>query len=165
MTWNDVDMYLGIGEQEDLVRFSGSQSEEDVRAAEESLGVRFPVDYRRFVSDWGYGGFGDFDVAGVGSESFDTMFNVVTMTREQRETIPGFPPGHVVISRLTRATGDILVCLDTATTQGDACVVVGCRATMGRLETVGEPLAGSFLEFLTDRMRLELHREGLWPPK
>ncbi|MFZ6029410.1 MAG: SMI1/KNR4 family protein [Chloroflexota bacterium] len=51
--------------------FVGPKSESFIRMAEDTLGVKFPPTYRKFLKDFGAGGFGGAEIYGLIKEDFE----------------------------------------------------------------------------------------------
>lgn len=70
-----------------LKSFVGPRSENLIKKAEESLGLKFPTTYRRFILEYGAGAFGGFEVYGVIDDNFheSTVPNGIWITLRNRE--------------------------------------------------------------------------------
>jgi antitoxin YobK len=91
--------------------FSGPKSPSVISSAQERLNVIFPPSYARFLSDYGAGGIGSFEIYGLTSEHFDAraLPDVVWYIEKARKEWQ-FPQHLIPISEL--GNGEIF-CLDT----------------------------------------------------
>jgi antitoxin YobK len=62
---------LLINDHLEKADFVGSRSDALIQMAEDALGVTFPATYRKFVKDFGAGGFGFAELYGVVREDFE----------------------------------------------------------------------------------------------
>lgn len=60
-----------MSQRPDLMDFVGPRPEARVSAAEQFLGVKFPPDYRRFLLEFGAGGFGSLEIMGIIGDNFE----------------------------------------------------------------------------------------------
>ncbi|MGT2950079.1 hypothetical protein BU202_02980 [Streptococcus cuniculi] len=115
-----------IFENIEMMDYFGECSDSLIRLAEEALGVRYPDDYRDFVSRFGAGNFGSSEIYGVFKEDFEnsSVPDSVWLTLLEREEI-GLPHYLVIIYEL--GNGE-LYCLN-----------------YDKLNSVGEPTVTAFV--------------------
>ena len=75
----------------------GSVDENAIAKAEESLALKFCVDYKELVSNFGCIGFGSYEIYGLGVPT-ESHLNVVDATLNHRKL--GLKDGFIVISEL-----------------------------------------------------------------
>lgn len=111
-----------IADHPELNLFSGPKEPALLERAEERLGLNFPPIYRRFVLEFGAGGFGGTEIYGVTGPEFDSSSipNVVWLTLHRRQ-VEGLPHHLVPIHDLDDGLVD---CLDlNESKEGEAPVV------------------------------------------
>ena len=118
----------------------GKRSECDIVTAETALGVRFPPEYRRFVSGYGCGNVGAYEIYGV--------------IDAERTGVPSCVDATLDARRAGTATeNDIVV---YALGNGDLGVLDQATGTVSWVTSVGgrEPASPSFAAFLSGRVEL-----------
>lgn len=120
--------------------------ESAIRAAEAHLGVKFPAAYRRFLSDFGWGFFADFEICGLGTD-VPVWMDVVKVTQMERGNGMLALPAHLLPIH-AEGDGD-QVCIDLRGTAGLAAPVVFWDHSAGSGQTP-TLLAGDFLNWLAD---------------
>lgn len=120
--------------------------EATIRQAEARLGVKFPAAYRRFLSDFGWGFFADFEICGLGTD-VPAWMDVVKVTQMERGNgILALPPHLLPIH--AEGDGDQL-CIDLRGPAGGVAPVVFWDHTAGSGQTP-TVVAGDFLNWLAD---------------
>ncbi len=135
----------------ELRGFGEGVSEELVYKAEETLGVKFPKDYRDFLIRFGAGNFGSIEIYGLIVDDFynSGIPDSVWYTLQLREE-DGLPNSLVVIHD---TGGGELFCLDTSRQN----VPVVAYAIGFELEVqTYEVISNDFGEFLLDRVEFVL---------
>lgn len=79
-----IDQILARMAADSRVRLHRGASEVEVRAAEQSLGLRFPDHYRRFLLHYGWAVVGHEPLFGLGPDAKPDGVNVVAMTLDLR---------------------------------------------------------------------------------
>jgi hypothetical protein len=146
-----------IRRYKDAADFEGRRSEKLIRAAEKELGLQFPPTYRRFLLEYGVGGFGGSEIYGVIHENFRNSGVPVaiwyTLTERKDSKLPG---DYVVI--YNEGTGT-LYCLDTESDGEEAPVVtfvLGLSIDQQEPEVVAEDFGAFFRELVeTEAEELE----------
>jgi cell wall assembly regulator SMI1 len=116
-----------------------------VDAAENRLGVTFPASYRKFLIDFGWGTFGDFEICGLGAD-VPLWMDVVEVTRLERSNAIAPLPAHLLP---IHAEGDEdQVCLDLRGSPGGLAPVVFWNHESG-LNQTPTVLAGDFSIWLS----------------
>ncbi len=100
--------------------FSGGVSEGVIKKYREILGVSLSKSYTRFLKEFGEGGFGDFSVLGIESETYSGM---VRKTMEFRDKI-NLKPCYVVVWQKRTRELNYLACLDTSRMVDGECPVI-----------------------------------------
>ena len=77
--------------------FSGEITEEQIKDAEEKLGVRFAEDYREYVAVFGTASYYGHELTGICTS--DSSVNVIDVTVAEREFISNIPNGWYVIEQ------------------------------------------------------------------
>jgi hypothetical protein len=154
MSMNDYEQAKSLVEEhEDLADFDGPQPDSLLEKAEETLGVRFPPTYRRFLSEFGAGGFGASEFYGVFREDFessgvpDAVWRALKLRREG-----GFPEHLVPVASL--GDGD-LAALDLSG-GGDEAPVIAFSPGVPPDEQELERLASDFGAFFREHVEAEL---------
>jgi hypothetical protein len=147
-----------MAEYPDLADFVGPRPETLILAAEKMLEVSFPPIYRRFLSEFGAGNFGPFEIYGVIHSDFwqsgvpDSIWYTLTERRDA-----GIPNRLVVIG----GVGDgSLFCLDldAMNNEGESPVVMiepGLNPAHGRQ---WETVASDFGSFLLEEVQRQVTR-------
>lgn len=81
------DLIDGARDQSKIMGHGASDAE--ITAAETVLGIQFPQEYRRFLSRYGYGGVGGFEIFGLPHDEPEEPFpypHVVQLNEEMRES-------------------------------------------------------------------------------
>lgn len=145
--------------------FSGGVAEEEIKKAQQSLGVRFPGDYRHFLACYGAGSFGGCEIYGIlPQESGPGIPDGIWATRYLRQQFR-LPEAYVAVA--FDGYGGYF-CIDTGSRGRDGlCPVV--LWNMGREESAeegdvgrgeesrpSEPVAESFESFLLSWMKDEI---------
>jgi hypothetical protein len=135
-----------IRANEQLADFVGPRDPSVVEAAEAAIGRPLPPTYRRFVSEFGAGNIGSFEVLGVTKAEFQnaSVPNGIWYTLSERED--GMPDNLLVVGE---AGDGSLYALDLD--EGDDPPVVVYEPGSG--EPPGERIAGDFGSFLLDGVR------------
>ncbi|HVV75604.1 MAG TPA: SMI1/KNR4 family protein [Mycobacteriales bacterium] len=103
-----------VASSEDAEHGKGS-SPEHIKAAEETLGVRFPSEYVHFLGDFGWLAIGAAEIFGLGEDA-PPYLDVVGMTlAERRDQQPSLPNNLVPVMN---DGGGNLYCLDCASPGG-----------------------------------------------
>lgn len=140
--------------------FVGSRTENLIKVAEEKLGLKFPPTYRRFLIEYGAGGFGSSEIFGVIHENFDTSSSpdVVWTTFQQRKYF-SFPKNLIVIYSV--GDGEIF-CLDIGNTNtGEIPVVTyqpGYLPEEQRKEVIAQDFGRFFLDLVQSEVKLNSRR-------
>ncbi len=110
-----------IKDNPDEAMLVGPRSSELVNRAEERLGLRFPPAYRRFLLEFGAGGFAGIDLYGVVGTDFDnsSVPDAIWYTINERKD--GLPNQFVVVG--VDGLGG-LYCLDCGNGEGYGAVVL-----------------------------------------
>jgi hypothetical protein len=125
--------------------FGTGASEDEIHTAETALDVRISGEYRRFLTEFGWGGFGDVEIYGLG-QGVPSFLNLVdNALSERNEAMPPLP-NHLL--PLRNDGGGNLYCLDTADEwrAEPPMVLWNHEAGPGQIP---EPIAGGFLGWLT----------------
>jgi hypothetical protein len=90
--------------------FAGPREPSVVEAAERALGVTFPPSYRRFLLEYGAGGFGSMEIFGVIDDNFETgpVPDGIWLTLSERQEAPPLPDDLVVVSYVGDGTLECL---------------------------------------------------------
>jgi len=133
---------------------AGGQSEAMVKAAESTLGVSFPILFKRYLMKWGNLSFGGYEYYGLTrNDDFGNgaVPNCIWFTLRRRADI-GLPQSLVVFRN---NDGDEYVCIDTIQRlDGDESrVVIWDNVT----REISATLACTFIEYLHDELVEHLH--------
>jgi hypothetical protein len=140
--------------------FAGPPPEFLIEAAEGELGIQFPPLYRRFIGDYGAGGFGS-----------DGIYGVVSYNVKEREKLPdvvwhtpwlkptGIPHHLLPIYDPHDDYGEIL-CLDLAAIQDQEAPVITYQIDFSPEEQYTKVIARDFGEFFLRRVREEIERRN-----
>jgi hypothetical protein len=137
----------------ELADFAGPQTESLIERAEQTLGVRFPPIYRRFLSEYGAGGFGATELFGIFREDFessgvpDAVWRALKLRRDS--DLP-----HALVPVEDLGDGD-LACLDVTpgSTEG---AVIRFMPGVSPDDQDPERLASDFGAYLQERIEAEL---------
>ena len=125
---------------------------EELAAAEEALGCRFPASYRSFQLEFGNAAHSPVDIYSVRTPE-PTELNIVGINLEERHH--AFPPLPVHLIAFADSGGGDLLCFDTSVLHdGEARVVWWDHE--GEETQYPEPAASSFLDWL----ERELHESA-----
>ena len=114
--------------------FLGNVSEEKIKKAENTLGVKFPKEYREFVQSYGSGGICGVDLLGIEGDLGASVVN----TTERYRTL-GLEKNIIVIQDLD----EYIMCMNTSDDNG---IIYSWNRTEKKLNKRYE----SFTEFLMD---------------
>lgn len=119
---NYLTMAQKLRESESVELGTGA-SDDELRRAEQALGVAIPPDYRRFLLDFGWARIGHWELFGAGRD-VPAYLNIQAVTASEREEMrPSLPPTLLPIAN---DGGGNLLCLDTASVNyGAECPVIG----------------------------------------
>lgn len=124
--------------------WQGKASQESIEELESLLGTRLPVSFRKFLAEYGGGGFDDADALICGIEGGDpslehrgTVYGDTLLCREDYAL-----PANLVVIYL--ADGDVVWCLDMTHFDGDECPIVAFDVFSKSIK----PLAATFDDFL-----------------
>jgi hypothetical protein len=132
-----------MSKRPDLMDFVGPRPEEVVRQAEQILGLVFPPTYRRFLLEYGAGGYGYIEIYGIVNNEDLTVKGVpngIWYTLDERTTSQ-LPPSYVVIYNDGEGS---LACLDCSRQGVEAPVI---EFTPGRSYNPGDKLMSDFGKF------------------
>jgi hypothetical protein len=125
--------------------FEGDKSESLIEKAEQSLNLKFPPSYRRFLKEFGCGDIGGEEFYGLINEEFtdSTVPNGIWLTLNERKNI-GLSKEFVIIY----STGDgTYYALDTSRTGNDGeCPVVALTPDGQTIEDVAEDFGKFFYD-------------------
>ncbi|MCZ7567371.1 MAG: SMI1/KNR4 family protein [Ardenticatenaceae bacterium] len=156
MSMRDYELAANMMEEHpNTMDFIGPRPESLVRTAEQALGVTFPPTYRRFLLEYGAGGFGSSEIYGVIDENFEesSIPDAIWYTLTERKEV-NLPNGLVVIY----AVGDGgLYCLDLQSKKVDEAPVVVYEPGLPNEEQFYEVVAKDFGEFLLDLVQREIN--------
>ena len=143
MSFNDIRRVL---QEHPSRRFGAGASDDEIGQAEIALEVEFPDSYRLFLAEFGWGGAGDFDLFGLGTDVLPGL-NVVEVTISERSQMMPLTPKHLV--PVMNDGGGNLYCLDTQriSADGDCPVVIQDHA----LDEI-DHISDSFLTWLEEWM-------------
>ena len=101
MSMRDYEKALELIEGNDEAYFSGPKPEELVRKAEATLGLKFPPTYRRFLREFGCGGFASEEFYGITRDNFETgsVPNGIWFTLAERREFD-LPHNFILINSL-----------------------------------------------------------------
>ncbi len=148
------DVFALLEAHPDLAFSLGTLPEDMVETAERELGVVFPPSYRRFLSRYGYMGFGSEEFKGLSPTGVrGTATDVVWSTLQRRRY--GLPSDLVEV--LDPGIGDWIYCLDTSSTDTDGeCPVVKWIPGPGAHSERPVPVNDDFSDFALARLQLAL---------
>jgi antitoxin YobK len=132
-----------IEKNPDMNHFVGPRNEALVSKAEGALQLQFPPIYRRFVLEYGCGGFGSSEFYGVSRDEFvkATVPNGVWLTLDQRRK--GYLPTHLLL--VSFLDDGEFAALDTRFPYNpDQCPVIVCAPGIYELSEPPEKLAEDF---------------------
>ncbi len=133
--------------------FVGRRDEHLVLAAEERLGITFPVAYRRFVLRLGAGSFGAAEFYGLIDTDFSGLPDAVWVTLQSREEPSRLPSTMVVVGE-DGMGGDYVLDAAKGTDPPVEVWSGGISDSADELEQV----AGSFGLFVLHQVRAQLER-------
>jgi hypothetical protein len=154
MTMADLETALAlIRSRPDLAGFVGERDEALVGRAEAALERPFPPTYRRFIREFGAGGFGSFECYGVIDDDFEhsTVPNGIWSTLQARRY--GLPTELILVA--TAGYNGLDYALDTSEQDERSESPVVTWTARG---TPREVVAGDFGQFLLDNIREQLDR-------
>lgn len=127
------------------VRWAGPATPDAIALVESTLGVRFPMSFRMFLSQTGGGGVKGLPISSIGDVGpprvqHGTVYGDTLYYRESWVSRP-LPPQLVVVQRC--ANDNEPFCLDTSTWAGEECPVVLYNYRSGHVEQI----APNFLAF------------------
>lgn len=140
-----------IEENRDLNHFVGPRSDALVSKAENALHLRFPPLYRRFLLEYGCGGFGPSEIYGVSRDEFvkATVPNGIWLTLQER--LKGYLPHHLVL--ISFLDDGEYAAIDTRFPyEPDQCPVIVCAPGIYELSEPPERLASDFGEFFLSQI-------------
>jgi hypothetical protein len=125
----DIDSLIQQLEQDGKVMFwQGKASQESIQKLESLLGSRLPMSFKRFLADYGGGGFDNAEALICGIEDDDptlehrgTVYGDTLLCREDYAL-----PENLVVIYL--GDDDVVWCLDVSQFAGDECPVVAFDA-------------------------------------
>jgi hypothetical protein len=142
-----------IDEHQEMSDFDGSQPDSLLEKAEQTLGVRFPPTYRRFLAEYGAGGFGASEFYGVFREDFessgvpDAVWRALKLRREAEL------PDHLVpVADL----GDGQVAVLDLSGRGDEAPVIAFMPGVPPEEQERVRIAPDFGAFLREAVEAEI---------
>lgn len=141
-----------------LADFVGPRPKSLIEAAEQALSVHFPPTYRRFLVEFGAGGFGSEQIYGVVHENFEESCapDGIWWTLQDRKNWQ-LPPSLIAIYDM--GDGEVFY-LDLATIEeGEAPVIVYDAAYMPE-EQSREIIANDFGEFFFDLVQDQIAKRG-----
>jgi antitoxin YobK len=135
----------------------GPRSEALVSKAEDALRLRFPPLYRRFVLEYGCGGFGPSEIYGVSRDEFAkaTVPNGVWLTLQER--CKGYLPPHLILISFLD-DGEYAALDSRFSYEPDQCPVIVCTPFYNEakkrpeLSETSERLASDFGEFFLNQI-------------
>lgn len=133
------------------MHFAGPRPAALIEKAQKALGLTFPPDFRRFVTDFGAGNFGAFEVYGVTTDNFSSASvpNGIWVTLSERSQ-SGLPNNFVVIGD---DGGGGLYCLSCASPDDLSCPVFLYFPESPSGTSSPEPIARDFGSYLVDGVR------------
>lgn len=149
MPIEDLQKAFDLIEASDAAYFAGAKDEALITLAEKALGVTFPPSYRAFLSRFGCGNVGGFEVYGVVDGNFEDseVPDGIWLTLAERKA--GLPAHLVIVSETGYGPQ---LCIDVSRTDTDLenpVVMVGVGGDM-------EDIYRDFGEFLLREIELEL---------
>lgn len=152
--YNDARKLLLEGNHRLLVDPLHPVPPELVSRAERTLGVVFPISYRRFLEDFGTGGFGSLEILGITGDDFEISGfpDGIWYTMRQRQDI------NLDVKYLIVEHGGDGTCVAIDTNQRDSsgeCSLVRLSLDGKPIEVVSDSFGSWLLEELNWRMRLE----------
>lgn len=120
-------------------------SEAEIAQAESAIGLKFPENFRHFISVFGWGGFGHIEIYGVGSGVPDFLNLTVQVEIERNKMKPHLFKYLIPLSN--DGFGNH-ICLDTRGSDGVDCPVVFWNHELPEKQEP-EVEAESFAEWLT----------------
>jgi len=154
MSMDDYDHAKSLVEaHEELADFDGSQPESLIEKAEDTLGVRFPPTYHRFLSEFGAGGLGAIEFYGVFREDFEASGVPDAVWRTMKLRLDSdFPQELVPVEDL----GDgALACLDLSSGSEEAAIIAFMPGVPPD-DQEPERLAPDFGAYFRERVEAEL---------
>ncbi|WP_082507416.1 MULTISPECIES: SMI1/KNR4 family protein [unclassified Duganella] len=131
-----------IAANADLADVGTPQPDQEIRNAEETLGLKFPESFTDYLKRWGWVSFGPNEYLGLGA----TMQNIVRETGRARLSCN--LPNHMIV--VCDHDGDEFVCIDTSERNNGECRVIvwDCPS-----KSYSRYRAKDFASFLEDDMR------------
>jgi cell wall assembly regulator SMI1 len=120
-------------------------SAQSICDAEAALGLAFPESYRRFLSSFGWGLIGEFDIYGLGAD-VPAWLDVVKMAACERTDLRPSLPAHLVPVHY-EGDGDH-ICIDTRQRDGNTAAMVFWNQELGHKQAP-EKIADDFVAWLT----------------
>ena len=134
--------------------FVGPRPETLINLAQDSLVVKFPETYRRFLLEYGAGGMGSFEIYGVVNDDFENsgIPDIVWFTLRGRKewNLP-----HFLLPINELGDGE-LYCLDLRTQERDEAKVVGFTPGYSSAEQKLDVIAEDFGKLFLDLIQLEI---------
>jgi antitoxin YobK len=151
-----------IAKHPELADFVGPRSGSLIAAAERKLGIQFPLTYRRFLTEFGAGGFGSEEILGVIDEDFEASStpDAIWWTLQDRRNwnLP-----HHLVAVYDVGDGEVFY-LDLSTPEKSEAPVIAYDAAYTPEEQSGEVIANDFGEFLLQLVQRQVNwKEGRVP--
>ena len=137
----------------DMMYFCGPCHEGAILEAEQVLNLRFPESYRRFLSEFGAGSFGGFEIYGVicNREAQASVPNTVWLTAKLRQEVE-LPDQFVVVS--DDGMGGY-ICLDCSSSSLKESPIVLCYIE-GSQVTEAVVIAKDFSDYLLEQSKIAI---------
>lgn len=152
-SYGDIRSLLSETKQIDL---SGKgASDDEIQRAEGQLGMRFPVSYRMFLKEHGWGHFGSLGlIAGLGfdiPEGWEPGVDIVKVTIQEREEPLSLP--DYMLPFHTNGAGDWYAMDCSRLKEGEAPVVFISHEKVALGEDAQEYVSGAFSSWISERLR------------
>jgi hypothetical protein len=152
-SYDDIRPVLAMTKQTEL---SGKGASDDaIQRAEAELGIRFPVSYKMFLKEHGWGHFGSLGlIVGLGSDipaGWEPGIDVVKVTTQEREG-PLSLPNHL-LPFYTNGAGDWYAMDCSRLKDGEAPVVLISHEKVALGEDAQEDVSGAFSSWIAERLR------------
>lgn len=143
----------------ELMQFVGPRTEAMISKSEQSLSMTFPSDYRRFLSEFGAGSFGAFEIYGITPEQFpfEAVPNGIWVTLCER--IDSSLPRDLVAVGSDGSGG--LYCIRNGAGPVGKSPVVLFTPGMSSSQDVLQVIASDFAEYFLTGVREQVERNSV----